>query len=79
MAVRYVVDGNFTAQHMKMRRPECDIALADGLGYMVEDGPYQNHVSSAHETKEVRILDTWTTPFHLDGSNRNHLVKTTVL
>ena len=66
MALHYVVDGNFTTQHMKMRRPECDIALADGLGYMVEDGPYQNHVSSAQETKEVCILDTWTTPFHLD-------------
>ena len=59
MALRYVVDGNFTAQHMNMRKPEGDVALADGLGYMVEDTPYQNPVASAHETTEVCILDTW--------------------
>ena len=46
MALCYVVDGNFTAQHMNMRKPEGDVALADGLGYMVEDTPYQNHVAS---------------------------------
>ncbi|KIM58445.1 hypothetical protein SCLCIDRAFT_48076, partial [Scleroderma citrinum Foug A] len=51
VTLHYVVDGNFTAQHMKMMRPECDIALADGLGYMVEDGPYQNHISSAQRPK----------------------------
>ena len=50
---------------MKMRRPEGDIALADRLGYMVEDTPYQNHVASAHETKEVYILDTWKLLAHL--------------
>ncbi|KAG1845638.1 hypothetical protein F4604DRAFT_1688621 [Suillus subluteus] len=31
---RYVVDGNFTAQHMKMKIPEDDVSLADGKGYM---------------------------------------------
>ncbi|KAG1740735.1 uncharacterized protein EDB91DRAFT_1081835 [Suillus paluster] len=31
---RYVVDGNFTVQHMKMKIPEDDVSLADGKGYM---------------------------------------------
>ncbi|KAG1859409.1 hypothetical protein C8R48DRAFT_673951 [Suillus tomentosus] len=31
---RYVVDGNFTTQHMKMKTPEDDVSLADGKGYM---------------------------------------------
>jgi hypothetical protein len=53
VALRYVVDGNFTAQHMRMKKPEDDIALADGLAYMVENMPYQIHVLSAAENKEV--------------------------
>ncbi|KAG1732282.1 hypothetical protein EDB19DRAFT_1640300, partial [Suillus lakei] len=31
---RYIVDGNFTAQHMKMKTPEDNVSLADGKGYM---------------------------------------------
>ncbi|KIJ57513.1 hypothetical protein HYDPIDRAFT_104148, partial [Hydnomerulius pinastri MD-312] len=34
VSLRYVLDGNFTAQHMKMKKPEDDVALSDGLGYM---------------------------------------------
>ncbi|KAG1840122.1 hypothetical protein C8R48DRAFT_679665 [Suillus tomentosus] len=49
---RYVVDGNFTAQHMVMRKPQLDISLSDGLGYMVKDQEYQTHLSSAVESKE---------------------------
>ncbi|KAI6160720.1 hypothetical protein EDD17DRAFT_1421617, partial [Pisolithus thermaeus] len=41
---QYVIDGNFTAQHMKMNKPELDVALSDGKGYMVSEGPYQNHL-----------------------------------
>jgi hypothetical protein len=36
-----------------MRRPEDDIALIDGEGYMVTDGPYREHLREAVETKEV--------------------------
>ncbi|KAG1763081.1 hypothetical protein EDD22DRAFT_846611 [Suillus occidentalis] len=49
---RYVVDGNFTAQHMNMKQPHLDVTLSDGLGYMVTDIDYQAHLSSAKETKE---------------------------
>ncbi|KAG2117531.1 hypothetical protein BD769DRAFT_1672572 [Suillus cothurnatus] len=49
---RYVVDGNFTAQHMTMRMPHLDISLSDGLGYMVNDQEYQTHLLLAVESKE---------------------------
>ncbi|KAG1720661.1 uncharacterized protein EDB91DRAFT_1064768, partial [Suillus paluster] len=49
---RFVVDGNFTAQHMNMRQPQLDVFLSDGLGYMVTDGDYQAHLASAMESKE---------------------------
>src|SRR5208283_1054880 len=48
-----VVDGNFKAEQIKMRRPEDDVALIDGEGYMVTDGPYCEHLREAVEAKEV--------------------------
>ncbi|KAI6124226.1 hypothetical protein EDD16DRAFT_1703920 [Pisolithus croceorrhizus] len=51
---QYVIDGNFTAQHMKMNKPELDVALSDGKGYMVSEGPYQNHLQQSLDSKEVR-------------------------
>jgi hypothetical protein len=48
-----VTDGNMSAQHMKMRRPELDVALTDGNGYVVEDKPYRLHLSEAVEIKQV--------------------------
>ena len=40
---------------MKMRRPDDDVALADGLGFVVEDGPYKVHLSESIEIKQVGI------------------------
>ncbi|KAG1718837.1 hypothetical protein EDD22DRAFT_983478 [Suillus occidentalis] len=50
---RYVVDGNFTVQHMKMKTPEDDVSLADGKGYMVTEGPYESHITESIEEKEA--------------------------
>ncbi|KAG1803238.1 uncharacterized protein BJ212DRAFT_1245414, partial [Suillus subaureus] len=49
---RYVVDGNFTAQHMhmKMKILEDNVSLADGKGYMVTEGPYQAHIHDSKST-----------------------------
>ncbi|KAM6493319.1 hypothetical protein JOM56_011453, partial [Amanita muscaria] len=52
VALRYVLDGNFTAQHMKMKRPEDNVALSDGLGYMVNEKCYQSHIRSAADNKD---------------------------
>jgi hypothetical protein len=54
-----VVDGNFTAQHMKMRKPEDDIPLSDGLAYMVANEPYQNHIKQAANNEEVCVSGPW--------------------
>jgi hypothetical protein len=48
------VDGNFKADHMKMRQPDGDVALTDGQGYFVEDAPYKQHLETATEIKQVR-------------------------
>ena len=49
----YVVDGNFTAQHMKMNKPELDVSLSVGRGYMVSEAPYSIHLLQSLENREV--------------------------
>jgi hypothetical protein len=48
-----VVDGNFSAEHMKMQQPKDDISLVKGEGYMVEEVVYQEHLKSTKDSKEV--------------------------
>lgn len=48
------MDGNFKAEHLKMRAPEDDVVLADGAGFMVGQDDYAEHVRTAKEYKEVR-------------------------
>jgi hypothetical protein len=58
-----VVDGNFKAEQIKMRRPENDVALIYGEGYMVTDGPYREHLKVAIETKEVTYRKSLSTDY----------------
>ncbi len=51
-----MVDGNFSADHMKMRSAEKDVALTDGQGYMCREAPYQSHLKSSVEKKTVSFL-----------------------
>ena len=48
-----VIDGNFTADHLKMRHPENDVALSPGGQYMVEPTQYKAHLESAIDHREV--------------------------
>jgi hypothetical protein len=38
-----------------MRRPEDDVALTNGEGYMVEDTRYRKHIAVSKEPKQVMI------------------------
>ena len=51
-----VIDGNFSAEHLKMRRPEEDIALSPGGRYMVEPERYESHLNTGKEIKQVCAL-----------------------
>lgn len=53
-----MIDGNFTADHLKMKRPENDIALSPGGRYMVEPTRYEAHLESAVDCREVSSLQT---------------------
>ena len=50
------VDGNFHADHIKMRRPDLNIMLTNGNGYMVEDAHFREYLSNAKEPRFVGIF-----------------------
>ncbi|KIK78658.1 hypothetical protein PAXRUDRAFT_163385 [Paxillus rubicundulus Ve08.2h10] len=50
--LQYVVHGNFSAQHRKMKISQDDVPLSDSLAYVVESTTYATHVSSAVEARE---------------------------
>ena len=47
------MDGNFTADHQRMRRPREDVPLASGTGHLVATEPYKAHLKTALATREV--------------------------
>jgi len=53
-----VVDGNFSAEHLKMRKAETDVRLVNGEGYMVEEGNYQCHLSEGANVSQVSVHQT---------------------
>jgi hypothetical protein len=52
----FIMDGNFQAEHMKMRNPENDVPLSEGTGFMVSRIPYELHLQSAFERRQVRLV-----------------------
>lgn len=51
--VNVAFDGNFSANNIKMKRPDDDVQLGNGTGFMVTDAPYKAHLKVAKEIKEV--------------------------
>ncbi|KAI0693052.1 hypothetical protein C8T65DRAFT_586084, partial [Cerioporus squamosus] len=54
-AASVIMDGNFGAQHQKMKNPQDDVRFADGHGYMVTDGPYKAHLKTACKPKRQKL------------------------
>jgi hypothetical protein len=50
-----VADGNFKLENVVTKKPEEDVYLSDGRGYMVEDAVYQEHIKASIEIKQVQI------------------------
>jgi hypothetical protein len=51
----FMMDGNFQAEHMRMRNPQNDVPLSDGTGFMVSKKPYESHLKSAAERRQVSL------------------------
>ena len=52
------MDGNFSAEHMKMCNPADDVKLRDGEGFMVQDRDYKHHLKVAKESNEGSSIST---------------------
>ena len=50
------MDGNFQAEHIRMRNPENDVLLSDGAGFMVSKKPYKLHLKSAVDWWQVSSI-----------------------
>ena len=48
-----VSDGNFKAQNLHCSRPDQDVSLYDGQGYMVAEQPYQEYLRKVPSRTEV--------------------------
>ncbi|THH14497.1 hypothetical protein EW146_g5832 [Bondarzewia mesenterica] len=51
----FVMDGNFSAEHMKMKNLWDDVMLTDKTGYMVTEGNYKDHLQAAIESKDMNM------------------------
>jgi hypothetical protein len=49
----FVMDGNFSAEHMKMRKQGDDAPMTNGTGFMVETSRYSEHLQVAKSNTEV--------------------------
>jgi hypothetical protein len=47
------MDGNFSADHMRLKRPETDVWLLDGRGMMTERKLYFQHLRIAKDRHTV--------------------------
>lgn len=49
-----VMDGNFKAEHLRNRPSLDNIALENGLGYLVDRKPYLKYIKTAVDSPPVR-------------------------
>jgi hypothetical protein len=52
----FVVDGNFTADHIKQTRSNDDVWLTAGEGMMTERTSYDAHIKAAKDIPDVSFL-----------------------
>jgi hypothetical protein len=73
----FMMDGNFQAEHMRMRNPENDVPLSGGAGFMVSKTPYESHLKSAVERRQVSFISHVSAGIY-SGSSRDQLAMITV-
>jgi hypothetical protein len=52
-----VADGNFKAELLRPKKPEADIALTAGEGYVTEKEKYAKHLAEGKDFPQVRASD----------------------
>ena len=47
------MDGNFSAQHLKMKHPENDVKYADGHAFCTTSEPFKAHLKTAKQYSQA--------------------------
>jgi hypothetical protein len=70
-----VLDGNFSAEQLRMKHPEDDVHLSDGQAFMTGISRYHRHLAVAKEIKQKITCNDYSA---IDKANllRQHLIYT---
>ncbi|KAF8260169.1 hypothetical protein EI94DRAFT_1773752 [Lactarius quietus] len=68
----FIMDGNFSAEHMKHRSREKDIALSAGMGFMADPKPYKAHLQTGWQIDQPSTCNTYKA-IEQANSSRAHL------
>ncbi|KAH9172242.1 hypothetical protein EDB89DRAFT_2114234 [Lactarius sanguifluus] len=49
----FIMDGNFSAEHMRCRTGETDVPLSSGMAFMANPNSYKAHLHSGQESSQV--------------------------
>jgi hypothetical protein len=49
----FIMDGNFSAEHMRYRTTEKDVSLSSGMAFMANPDLYKSHLRSGAEMAQV--------------------------
>ncbi|KAN0125385.1 hypothetical protein V8E53_015547 [Lactarius tabidus] len=55
----FIMNGNFSAEHMKCRSGEQDTLLSSGMAFMAHPDPYSKHLESGKEITQVSTCNTY--------------------
>ncbi|KAF8259676.1 hypothetical protein EI94DRAFT_1614829 [Lactarius quietus] len=68
----FIMDGNFSTEHMKHRSREKDIALSAGMGFMADPEPYKAHLWTGRQIDQPSTCNTYKA-IEQANSSRAHL------
>ncbi|KAI9429637.1 hypothetical protein H4582DRAFT_2114301 [Lactarius indigo] len=68
----FIMDGNFSAEHMRCRTGEADIPLSAGMAFMANPNSYKAHLHSGQEISQPSTCNTYRA-IEQANSSRPHL------
>ncbi|KAH9012129.1 hypothetical protein EDB85DRAFT_1877901 [Lactarius pseudohatsudake] len=68
----FIMDGNFSAEHMRCRTRETDVPLSSGMAFMANPNSYKAHLHSGQEVSQPSTCNTYRA-IEQANSSRPHL------
>ncbi|KAI9430336.1 hypothetical protein H4582DRAFT_2063950 [Lactarius indigo] len=68
----FIMDGNFSAEHMRCRTGEADVPLSAGMAFMANPNSYKAHLHSGQEISQPSTCNTYRA-IEQANSSRPHL------